>query len=183
MEQPLGLTRPARCVTQANRITILRILFIPLFIYFLLSKELPYSSLIAAGLFIALSLTDALDGFVARKYGQETDLGKLIDPLADKMLVYGAFLGFVQTGKLWSWVVLIILIRDFAVMGLRVWAAKKGTIIGADKLAKWKTALQMTAIVFLILGWPLQYFLFLISFILCMTSGLEYFKQADLREA
>jgi CDP-diacylglycerol--glycerol-3-phosphate 3-phosphatidyltransferase len=170
-------------VTQANRITLIRILFIPLFIYFLLSKALPYSSWIAAGLFIALSLTDALDGFVARKYGQETELGKLMDPLADKMLVYGAFLGLIQTGKLWSWVVLIFVLRDFAVMGLRVWAAKKGQIIGAENLAKWKTASQMIAIVFLMLDWPLQYLLFLISLILCVMSGLEYFRQADLIEA
>jgi len=170
-------------VTQANRITVLRILFIPLFIYFLLSTALPYGSLIAAGLFIALSLTDALDGFVARKYGQETELGKLLDPLADKLLVYGAFLGFIQTGKLWSWVVLIFLVRDFAVMGLRVWAAKKGTIIGAEKLAKWKTALQMAAIVLLILDWPLQYMLFLISLVLAVMSGLDYFRQTGLSEA
>ncbi|MCX5749644.1 MAG: CDP-diacylglycerol--glycerol-3-phosphate 3-phosphatidyltransferase [Candidatus Saganbacteria bacterium] len=177
------MIRPVLGVTQANRITLVRVLLIPLFIYFLLSTSLPLSKWIAAGLFIALASTDALDGFVARKYGQVTELGKLIDPIADKMLVYAAFMGFVQMGKLWSWVVLIIVMRDFAVMGLRVWAAKKGEIIPAGDTGKWKTALQMTAIVFLILDWPAAMLLFLISLILCVVSGFDYFRQADLSGA
>ena len=159
-----------------NQITIARILFIPLFVYFLLAQPLTGSSVIAAVIFLLLCLSDAFDGFLARKLNQVSELGKLLDPLADKILVLGAFLVFVELGKLPSWIVLIIISRDFLVMGIRVWAGKEGRIIAASPLGKWKTALQMASVFFLILNWPIGYLLFWVSFLLCLMSGWDYFK-------
>ncbi|MEK7377092.1 MAG: CDP-diacylglycerol--glycerol-3-phosphate 3-phosphatidyltransferase [Candidatus Margulisiibacteriota bacterium] len=163
-------------MTTANQITIARILLIPLFVYFLLAQSLTGSNVIAAALFLALCLSDALDGFLARKLNQVSELGKLLDPLADKILVLGALLVFVELGRLPSWVVLIVVSRDFLVMGIRVWAAKEGRIIAASPAGKWKTALQMAAVFFLILNWPIGYLFFWISFLLCLASGWDYFK-------
>ena len=169
-------------MTAPNQITLLRILLIPIFIYFLLANSLPFAGLIAAILFVLIASTDALDGFIARRNNQVTELGKLIDPLADKLLVYGALLALIELHKISSVPVLILAGRDFAVMGLRVWAAKNGTIIAASNLAKWKTAVQMIAIPLLILDWPLRVLMFWISVALSVYSGWEYFKAADLKE-
>lgn len=163
-----------------NQVTLLRVLLIPLFLYFLLAKSLPAGNIIAAVFFIGLSLTDAIDGYLARKLNQKTDFGALIDPLADKVLTYGAFLAFVESGMISSVLVLLLLARDFAVMGIRTWASKKGTIIAASDLGKWKTAMQMAAIVFMILALPMWQVLFAFSFFLSMWSGWEYLKQFDL---
>ena len=163
-------------MTTPNQITVARILLIPLFVYFLLATSLTWSSYVAAALFLALCLSDALDGFLARKLHQVSELGKLLDPLADKILVLGAFLVFVELGKLPAWVVLIVISRDLLVMGIRTWAAREGRIIAASPLGKWKTALQMAAVFFLILGWGSGYLLFWISFLLCLMSGWDYFK-------
>ncbi len=171
-------------VNAPNRITLIRIAFIPFFIYFLLSgQSLLSHRLIAAALFLILSLTDALDGYLARKLGQTTQFGSLIDPLADKLLVYSALLIFVETGKIWAIFALTIIARDFLVMGIRTWAAKSGRIIAASRTGKLKTAAQMTAILFVILGLPFWKFLFGISLLLCVYSGWEYFSQTDFGEA
>ncbi len=165
-----------------NQITVTRILLIPLFLYFLLASMLPGSKFIAAVFFVLLASSDALDGFIARKYKKTTDLGKLLDPLADKILVYGAFLAFIEMGTLSSIPVLIIISRDLAVMGLRTWVAKSGQILPADTLGKWKTASQMLAIFLLILDWPLKYLVFWLSVILAVLSGWDYFKDLKLEE-
>jgi CDP-diacylglycerol--glycerol-3-phosphate 3-phosphatidyltransferase len=151
--------------------------------YFLLATELPFGKWIAVVLFIILALSDAVDGFLARSLKQTSALGKLLDPIADKMLVYAAFLGFIEIGKLSSIPILIIFSRDILVMGIRTWAAKKGEIIPAGMWGKWKTLAQMLSIVFLLLNWPFQYFIFWISVILCILSGLDYFKNVNLGEA
>lgn len=165
-----------------NQVTLLRILLIPLFLYFLTAKELPMGNILAALFFLGLSFSDALDGYLARKLKQTTSLGKLLDPLADKLLVYGAFLVLIETGRLWSLPVLIIIARDFGVMGIRVWAAKKGTIIAASDMGKWKTASQMAAILLLILNWPFWQIILGISLLLSLMSGWEYFKQLELED-
>lgn len=170
-------------MTVPNRITLARIVLIPFFIYFLLSAQSLFSHrLIAAALFLGLSLSDALDGYLARKLDQASAFGALIDPLADKLLVYSAFIVFVETGKLWALFALLIIARDFLVMGIRVWAAKSGKILGASTMGKWKTASQMAAIVFMILDLPFWKILFLLSLLLCIYSGWEYLKQADIGE-
>ncbi len=165
-------------MTIPNQITLFRILLIPLFLYFLLASFLPGSDYIAAVFFLALSMTDALDGYLARKLGQVSDLGKLIDPIADKMLVYGAFLAFIELGKLSTIPVLVIIARDIAVMGIRTWVAQKGTIMPAAEMGKAKTVAQTVAILFLILNWPMQYLIFWLSLVLSLLSGWDYYKSA-----
>lgn len=171
-------------MTIPNRITLARIASTPFFIYFLLSGQSLFSHrLIAAGIFLGISLTDALDGYLARKLDQSSSFGALIDPLADKLLVYSAFLIFVETGKIWAIFVLLMIFRDFLVMGIRVWAAKNGRIIAASTTGKWKTASQMAAIMFMILGLPFSNALFAISLLLCLYSGWEYYDQIDIGDA
>ncbi|MFA5103588.1 MAG: CDP-diacylglycerol--glycerol-3-phosphate 3-phosphatidyltransferase [Candidatus Margulisiibacteriota bacterium] len=170
-------------MTIPNRITLARIAFTPFFIYFLLSSQSLFShKLIAAALFLLLALSDTLDGYLARKMGQSSAFGALMDPLADKLLVYCAFIVFVETGTLWAIFALLIIARDFLVMGVRVWAAKSGRIIAASELGKWKTASQMVTIVFMILDLPFWKILFSISLLLCLYSGWEYYKQVDTGE-
>jgi len=163
-------------LTLPNRITLTRLLLIPLFVYLLLAQTLTWGPYLAAALFLALCLSDALDGYLARKTGQVSELGKLLDPLADKVLVLGAFLVFVEVGKLPSWVVLAIIARDLLVMGIRTWAAKEGRIIAASPTGKWKTAFQMASVFFLVLNWGIGYLFFWVSFLLCLVSGWDYFK-------
>lgn len=159
-----------------NQITFARILFIPLFVYFLLASPLPGSSVIAAVIFLVLALSDAFDGWMARATGQKTELGALIDPIADKLLVYGAFLAFIEIGKLSSLPVLAIIARDLLVTGIRIWGARSGKIIPAGKMGKIKTASQMAAVFLLVLDWPFQYIMFWLSFLLTMVSGWQYLR-------
>lgn len=163
-----------------NQITLLRILFIPLFVYFLLGTSLPGGKWIALTLFVILALSDAVDGYLARHLKQTSSFGQLIDPIADKLLVFSAYLSFIELGKLPSFIIFIILARDFLVMGIRAWAAKKGEIIPADSLGKWKTFAQLTAIGFLIADMPLQYLIFYLSVLLTLLSGWHYFKKTNL---
>lgn len=149
----------------ANRITITRIVLIPVFLVVLLA-DLPetmtpewWRSLqpwIAATIFVVLAATDAVDGYVARTRNQVTTFGKLIDPLADKLLVTGALVALVDLDRLPSWIALVIISREFVVSGLRMVGVAEGRVIAASKYGKWKTVLQIVAIVaFLLKGTPL----------------------------
>ncbi len=130
-----------RLWTPANIVTLVRICLVPVFVVALLSPwpqwfNLPdiaeYSkSLIAAGIFVLISCTDWLDGYLARSRGEVTDFGKFMDPLADKILVVAALLALVELGVLPSWVALIIVAREFIVSGVRMVAASKGGVISA----------------------------------------------------
>jgi len=135
----------------ANKITVLRIILIPVFMLFMLI-DIPYNMEIALVIFLIASLTDKLDGYYARKYNLITDLGKFLDPLADKLLVSGAFLIFIQLGRIQAWIVFIILAREFAVTGLRGIAANKNIVIAASNLGKFKTVIQIITIVMLFLN-------------------------------
>lgn len=167
-------------MTVPNQITFFRIILIPLFVYLLLAESLPGSKWIAASLFIILSLSDVVDGFLARRLKQTSELGKLLDPIADKLLVFAAFLTFIELGKLPSFIVFILLGRDMLVMGLRTWEAKKGSILPADNLGKWKTFFQLFAVIFLILNLPMQYLIFYVSVFLSLYSGWNYFRNLNL---
>lgn len=144
-------------LTPANVVTLVRIFLIPVFVAVLVSPwpelmaDLPlWSSLqpwIAAAVFIAISATDALDGYLARSRNQVTDFGKFLDPLADKILVAAALLGLVEMQLLPSWIALIILAREFIVSGLRMLAANQGVVIAASWYGKVKTVSQIVAIV------------------------------------
>ncbi|HYR85335.1 MAG TPA: CDP-diacylglycerol--glycerol-3-phosphate 3-phosphatidyltransferase [Terriglobia bacterium] len=134
-----------------NGLTLVRIFLVPLLVAVLLTK---YNVLIAALIFLAASLTDLLDGYYARKRGQVTTLGILLDPVADKLLISSAFISLVQLQVVPAWMVVIIIGREFAVSGLRSIAAAQGFAIDASELGKIKMATQVAAITLLILGIP-----------------------------
>lgn len=179
-----------------NKITMARVLLIPVFMIVLLvplglgetalaGTSLPVSHLIAAVIFIAASCTDWLDGHFARKYGLVTNLGKFLDPLADKLLVTAAFVSLVELGLAPAWMVIVILAREFAVTGLRLVAAGEGDVIAASGVAKWKTTIQIIAIAALLLhnvpfaaiGFPFAYLCLWMAVILTVISGWDYFAK------
>jgi CDP-diacylglycerol--glycerol-3-phosphate 3-phosphatidyltransferase len=166
----------------ANKITLLRILMIPIFMAFMLI-EFPFHMEAAMLVFLLASLTDKLDGYIARKYNMITDFGKFMDPLADKLLVTGAFLILIQLGRLEAWIVFIILTREFAVTGLRTLAAAQNIIIAASKYGKIKTVTQIISIIILILdnrpfnliNLPMDTIMVYMALIITILSGLDYF--------
>ncbi|GBR76814.1 CDP-diacylglycerol--glycerol-3-phosphate 3-phosphatidyltransferase [Candidatus Termititenax persephonae] len=158
-------------------LTLLRVLFVPVVILLL---YLPVPGLVPALVFALLSLTDWLDGYVARKYGQGTELGKFLDPLADKILVLSVLVALAVQLRVEVFSVLALLIRELAVMGLRCAVLERdGAVVAASKLAKWKTAVQMLAIFLLLLNvpqLPLVKEIYYLSVVLAIVSGLEYFR-------
>ena len=145
----------------ANKLTLARIIMIPFFLFFLLNQKdflpfyipaiEPYCKWIALAIFILASITDALDGKIARKYNMITDFGKFMDPLADKLLVNLALIGLMALGKVNIWLVMLIIARDFIITGFRLVAAEKGCVIAASIWGKVKTAAQMVMVGFLIM--------------------------------
>lgn len=133
-----------------NLLTILRIVLIPFFVFFMLGSGLEYAKWIALAIFIVASLTDTLDGYLARKHHQVTNFGKFMDPLADKLLVCSAMICLIESGKLASWIVIIIISREFIISGFRLVAADNGIVIAANWWGKFKTVSQMIMIVLLI---------------------------------
>ena len=134
----------------ANRLTMLRIILIPVFMAFLLSR-LPLGDWLAVLVFTVAALTDSVDGYLARKHNQITVFGKLFDPLADKLLISAALVTLVGQGRLSAWLAMIIITREFAVSGLRLFAMAKGKVIAASPLGKAKTVSQVIAIILWIL--------------------------------
>ena len=134
-----------------NRLTILRVAMIPLFVIAMLWQQLPYSDYIAGGLFIAACITDFFDGYLARKYNQVTTFGKFMDPLADKLLVCSAMICFIELDKLPAWIVIIIIGREFIISGFRLIAAENGIVIAANYWGKFKTVSQMIMIILLLI--------------------------------
>ena len=132
-----------------NKLTVVRIVLAPLFLL-LLMAEFPFHYLTAGLVFGAAALTDLFDGKIARKRGLITNLGKFLDPLADKMLTTAAFLGFLAAGHLDVWAVMIILSREFMVTSVRLVAARDGNVIAASLWGKAKTVAQFTAILYMI---------------------------------
>lgn len=114
----------------ANKLTLLRVVMIPVFMA-ALYVEFPFHMIVALTVFILASVTDFIDGYIARNFNQITDFGKFMDPLADKLLVTSAMLWFVEVGQMSAWVLLIVIAREFAVSGLRMVAAPKGVVIAA----------------------------------------------------
>ena len=131
----------------ANKLTMLRIFLVPLFLIFISITDFAYSTFIATGIFIIASITDQLDGHIARKTNQITNFGKFADPLADKILVLAAMLILVEFDKLPAWAAVIIIAREFAVSGLRTIAAAEGKVIAASMWGKVKTVIQIIAII------------------------------------
>ena len=159
----------------ANKLTMLRVALIPVFLI-VLYWGFPFSQYVALAIFIIASLTDYVDGYLARSRNLVTDFGKFMDPLADKILVITAMLWFVQTGVLPAWAVAIVILREFAVSGMRLIAVEKGTVVAAGMSGKVKTVLQMITIIYAcvfqnVLGLVLS----IVSAALTVYSGAEYF--------
>ncbi len=131
----------------ANKVTLLRMFFIPVFVVALLANLPVWGPIWAALLFTALAATDAVDGYLARSRNEVTNFGKLIDPLADKLLVTAALVVLVELGQIPAWIALVIISREFIVTGLRMIAIVEGRIISAGSFGKAKTVLQIIAIV------------------------------------
>ncbi len=151
------------CMNLANRITLVRIFLVPVMLFFLLVNldfspliigefSITYNQIIATLIFILAASTDGLDGYIARKRKIVTNLGKLLDPLADKLLIAAVLISLVDMGKLDAWIAIVIISREFAVTGLRQIALLDGSVIAASKWGKWKTAIQITAIIILLLN-------------------------------
>ena len=134
-----------------NKLTMLRIILVPFFVLFMSIGASAVNLFIALVIFIVASLTDMLDGKIARKYGLVTNFGKLMDPLADKVLVMSAMLCFVSAGLAPAWIVIVILTREFLVTSLRLIAVGEGVVIAADKWGKIKTVTQMLWIIWTLL--------------------------------
>ena len=161
-----------------NKLTLLRIVLILPFLL-VLYLGAPFASYIALAIFILASLTDMLDGQIARKRNLVTDFGKFADPLADKMLVSAAMLWFVEIGQMPGWALLIVIVREFAVSGLRMVASDKGRVIAAGWSGKVKTASTMVCIVLMFLPIPAVLNTLCVAVIVAATiySGVEYFMK------
>ncbi len=165
----------------ANKITLLRVLMIPIFMIILLS-DLKWNNYIAAGIFIVASITDTLDGYIARSKNQVTSFGKFVDPLADKLLVTTALVCLIEMGKVPAWIVIIILAREFTITGFRTIAASEGVTIAASPLGKIKTITQLVAIIsllinnypFRLINFPFDKVMLYISLFFTLLSGIEY---------
>ena len=153
-----------------------RVIMIPLFLI-LLYLDFEYSNYIAMGIFIIAGLTDLADGIVARKRNQVTDFGKFMDPLADKVLTFAAMLWFIEIGLMPAWLVLIVIIREFMVTGMRLVAAAKGTVIASTMFGKIKTTVTVCALILMFL--PLHEWMLVSCWVLIgittVGSGIECF--------
>ena len=165
-----------------NLLSISRILSVPIFIVLMLEPS-PIRALIAGIVFSLASATDWLDGYLARRLGQVTKMGKLLDPIADKILVTSALIMLVDIGKIASWIAIVIIGREFAVTGLRAIASSEGIVIPAETIGKYKTGAQITAVLTLVLdyhmetGWmsDLGQVALWLAMILAVYSAVQYF--------
>ena len=137
-----------------NKLTVLRVILIPFFVVSMMIENGANQTFryVAAAIFIIASLTDMLDGKIARKYNLVTNFGKFMDPLADKLLVWSALICLIQLGQLPAWMVIIIVSREFIISGFRLVAAEQGIVIAASYWGKFKTTFQMIAVVLMILN-------------------------------
>jgi CDP-diacylglycerol--glycerol-3-phosphate 3-phosphatidyltransferase len=160
-----------------NALTMLRILAVPVVVVALL-VEMPNGDIIAAAVFAAAALTDGLDGYIARSRNSITTFGKLMDPLADKLLIIGALLCLVSLGRLEAWIAMVIIAREVAVTILRTIAAERGLVIAASWLGKAKTVLQIAAVIALIAADPAPAWVDVLVYAavaVTIVSGADYF--------
>lgn len=164
-----------------NKLTTFRVILIPFFVFFMLAPDMTgINHYIAAAIFIVASLTDLLDGKIARKYNLVTNFGKFMDPLADKLLVCSAMICLIQTGQLAAWIVVIIIAREFIISGFRLIASDNGVVIAASYWGKFKTTFQMLMVIVLILNIQMSFFQILgmiltyVALILTVVSLIDY---------
>ena len=165
-------------MTTANKLTILRVLMIPAFLA-VLYWGFPGSRYVALAIYVVACLTDLLDGYIARHYNQITNFGKFMDPLADKMLVMAAMCYFVECGQMPGWCLAIVLLREFAVSGMRLVAVEQGRVIAAAWSGKIKTASTMVCLCLMLVFSSSVLNLVCIVLIVATTvySGIEYFAK------
>jgi CDP-diacylglycerol--glycerol-3-phosphate 3-phosphatidyltransferase len=163
-----------------NKLTIFRVVLIPFFVFFMLVDVFGEADkYVAVSIFAIASLTDLLDGKIARKYNLVTNFGKFADPLADKLLVCAALICLIDE-KLQAWIVIVIISREFIISGFRTLAADNGVVIAAGWWGKYKTTAQMIMIILLILNWPfgwfqvLEYVFIYLSLALTLISMVDY---------
>lgn len=164
-----------------NKLTTFRVILIPFFVFFMLVPDMTgINNYIAVAIFIVASLTDLLDGKIARKYNLVTNFGKFMDPLADKLLVCSAMICLIQTGQLAAWIVVIIIAREFIISGFRLIASDNGVVIAASYWGKFKTTFQMLMVIVLILNVQMPFFQILgkiltyAALILTVVSLIDY---------
>ena len=158
-----------------------RVILIPFFVFFLLAPYFEgYGNYVAVAIFIVASLTDLLDGKIARKYNLVTNFGKFMDPLADKLLVCSAMICLIELGLLPAWIVIIIIAREFIISGFRLIASDNGVVIAASYWGKFKTTFQMLMVIVLLLNFDIPAFKILgtvliwIATILTVVSLIDY---------
>lgn len=178
----------------ANRITLARIFLVPIIVFLLLMTfnlpelriggySITYNQIIAALIFIIAASTDGLDGYIARSRKMVTSLGKLLDPLADKLLVAAVLISLVEMHKIDAWIAIVIISREFAITGLRQVALLEGKVVAASAWGKWKTGIQITMIITLMLnnfpfyfaGIPFDMISSWAAALITIYSGIDYF--------
>jgi len=154
---------------------------IPLYLVVYIAEPLSHvpNMWLALVIFSIASITDAVDGYVARKYGLVTNFGKLVDPLADKLLVSAAIIAFVGSGALPAWAVILLISREFYVSGLRLLAVEQGIVLAASGGAKFKTAAQITLVIYILLPIGLFSFDWLVTIILWVTIVASVWSAVD----
>lgn len=156
-----------------NKLTVLRVIMIPFFVYFVLVDPKSFNyRLIAEAIFIIASFTDLLDGKIARKYNLVTNFGKFMDPLAYKLLVSSALICLLSIKSIPTWVVIVIIAREFIISGFRLVAANNNIVIAANQWGKWKTAMQMAMIVVLILNIKNDIYMLLANILIYVSAAL-----------
>lgn len=172
----------------ANKLTVIRILLVPIFLVFI-ALNTSLGTILATIVFVVASLTDKLDGYIARSRNQVTTFGKFMDPLADKLLVTSALVSLVELQVIPGWVAMIIIAREFAVSGLRTLAASEGIVIAASNWGKAKTVIQIVAIIAGLVtlsynSWIIKIITMIsmaLAVIITIISGLDYFyKNVDV---
>ena len=167
-----------------NTLAFIRLLLAPVMFLFLVNQDAAifegihtsWLNYIAAFIFVVASATDFFDGYIARTFNQVTTLGKILDPLADKMLTLAGFLGLMMIGSASPWAIFLIITRELFITGLRVSAVAEGIDISASWMGKVKTVVQMIAIGFLLMEWPFATELLWVAVLLTLYSGYEYVR-------
>ena len=163
-----------------NKLTVLRILMVPIFVAFMITPLAEgFGKYIALALFCIASLTDMLDGKIARKYNLVTNFGKFMDPLADKLLVCSALICLSSLGKLATWIVLVIIAREFIISGFRLVASDNGIVIAASYWGKFKTVSHMAMIILLILDFQNPVYYVLTQIVVWVGLALTVISLAD----
>ncbi len=163
-----------------NKLTLMRVVLIPIFLLVLFLMQEPYNRYIATAIFVVASVTDFLDGYIARKYHMVSNFGKFMDPLADKLLVMAALVSMVAMEDLPAWVVIVILAREFAITGFRTLAMEANIVMAASWWGKIKTTTQMIMIILVLLQLPFAYMpmietvLIWLAVLFTVVSGVVY---------